>query len=254
MHEYILLEAGGTDDTYSFMTHIQKLGGRDLNPPSESLIRAQGKRKYIFSNNSKRIFIIRNLQTNDLLENKEILLHLKKIENLMPKWIYLSGHTGTFGYSGLMNKLPEGQGHAHYTFREGKFYLTDDGPKKFWKEINTKATGRKCVAVIMMGCNVIPNRRHMKNLQNAFGAVKSPVILGWYDKCPTQAYLKDAVLKSFFERVKKNLENKDVTFQDQDLIVELWGQVGTKIHPNIGAFDTDGKVWMVKKEKWVKVD
>ena len=260
MHTFIVLEAGATDDTRSFITYLGKDGY--LNPPPEELktITVRGN-PLVISRDGIDVFTLGSLRSEDLKANPAVVAYLRDSCAKSAKWMYLSGHTGTYGYTGDMSTgLPAGQGHAHYTFDNGEFFLTDNGAGTYRETIDTAGILSSCIAVIVMGCAIMGNRHHLNNLQStlAYGAQDRPVILGWADSCPTQIKLKDLVLKTFINKVKATAGLiDDIDLDSRDALVKLWGEVAVKVHPGLGACDKDQNVWKLRpvpgqidKTKW----
>jgi hypothetical protein len=260
MHTFVVFEAGATDDTRSFITYLGKDNYR--NPPPEGVKTIKVRTNpLVISRDGIDVFTLRPLRSEDLKANPAIVAYLRDSCAQSAKWMYISGHTGTYGYTGDMSTdIPAGQGHAYYTFDNGEFFLTDDGAKTYWEKIDTTGLRESCIAVIVMGCAIMYNRHHLNNLQRtlAYGTQDLPVILGWADSCPTENILKDLVLKTFINKVKATaglIDNIDLA--SRDALVKLWGEVAVKIHPGLGACDKDQNVWKLRpvpgqidKTKW----
>jgi len=261
MHTFVVFEAGATDDTRSLIKYL----GTDnyLNPPPDEVKSIKVRtRPVVISTEGIDVFTLQPLRTEDLKANAAIIAYLRASCEQLAKWVYISGHTGTYGYSGDMSTdIPAGQGHAHYTFDDSEFFLTDDGVGGYWEKIDTTRIRSSCVAIIVMGCAIIQNKHHTDNLQSTFssaGGQDRPIILGWADSCPTETSLKDLVLKTFINKVKATpgvIDNIDLS--SRDTLVRLWGEVAVKIHPGLGARDKDQKVWklmpvpgQIDKKKW----
>jgi hypothetical protein len=261
MHSFVVFEAGATDDTRSLIKYL----GKDnyLNPPPEAVKNIKVRtRSVVISSEGIDVFTLQPLRTEDLKANEPIIAYLRASCEQLAKWVYISGHTGTYGYSGDMSTdIPAGQGHAHYTFDDGEFFLTDDGVKAYGEKIDTTRIASSCVAIVVMGCAIIQNQHHTNNLQRTFssaGGQDRPIILGWADACPAESSLKDLVLKTFVNKVKATAGLVDsIDLTSRDTLVRLWGEVAVKIHPGLGARDKDQNVWKLRpvqgqsdKNKW----
>lgn len=264
MHTFIVFEAGATDDARS---RIKYLGNDNyLNPPPDEVKSIKVRtRPVVSSTEGIDAFSLQPLRTEDLKANPAIIAYLRGSSEQLAKWVNISGHTGAYGYSGDMSTdIPAGQGHAHYTFNDGKFFLTDDGVGGYGEEIDTTRIRTSGVAIIVMSCAVFQNQHHTDNLQGTFssaGRQDRPIILGWADGCPTEISLRDLVLKSFINKVKATagvIDNIDLS--GRDTLVRLWGEVAVKIHPGLGGRDKDRKAWKLRpvpgqidKKKWSTV-
>jgi hypothetical protein len=235
MHSFVVFEAGATDDTRSFITYL----GKDnyLNsPPADVKGITVRTNPIVIPKDGVDVFTLRPLRSEDLKANPPIVAYLRDSCAQRAKWMYLSGHTGTYGYSGDMSTdIPAGQGHAHYTFDNGEFFLTDNGAKTYREKIDTTQIRNSCLVVIVMGCAIMNNPHHLNNLQSALatGPQDRPVILGWADSCPTEIILKDLVLKTFINKLTATAGLiDDLDLASRDTLVKLWGEVAVKIHPN----------------------